>query len=341
MEPQEHTSSPGPLRSTNSHLAQDHLATDQATTTANSTIDTTLAKASTSKQQQPFDEDPTSFAPRKAAAPTAALSSPTSPSSPPASSHPSSPTSPALSSPPLLTRIPGTPPTNPPPRFFTRPYRRPIDHSHHHGSAHGAGYLNSQGSASLGVRSAFKDFVVPAQIILFFSILNALWPTLLRIVTTTIEFLVLVLSSYSACARRSDNCYFLEPLLPDGQEGAYAITIQWTLRIVFCVLFFGGCAIISKRMEKEWKECLCITLLSGTPINSNIDKHTTTSFVFPPLLLKEQGVECGERTLKEEKGTNGPFWHWQENNKRQHNNNHDGNWHCPAAGRGEEKAKQI
>ncbi|KAG0380683.1 hypothetical protein BGX24_006210 [Mortierella sp. AD032] len=250
MEPQEHTSSPGPLRSTNSHLAQDHLATDQATTTANSTIDTTLAKASTSKQQQPFDEDPTSFAPRKAAAPTTALSSPTSPSSPPASSHPSSSTSPALSSPPLLTRIPGTPPTNPPPRFFTRPYRRPIDHSHHHGSAHGAGYLNSQGSASLGVRSAFKDFVVPAQIILFFSILNALWPTLLRVVTTTIEFLVLVLSSYSACARRSDNCYFLEPLLPDGQEGAYAITIQWTLRIVFCVLFFGGCAIISKRMEK-------------------------------------------------------------------------------------------
>ncbi|KAF9141915.1 hypothetical protein BGX30_003776 [Mortierella sp. GBA39] len=262
MEPHHHhTSPPGPLRSTHLHLAQDHLVNntnDQATTTT--TDSPTHTALSSSSKQQPGEEDLATFTTtplRKHAASTAALSSSSSPSPSPASSQQaSSPTSPALSSTPLLPRVPGTPPTNPPPRFFTRPYRRPIDHSHHHGSAHGAGYLNSQGSASLGVRSAFKDFIVPAQIILFFSILNALWPTLLRIVTTTIEFLVLVLSSYSACARNSDNCYFLEPLLPDGQEGAYAVTIQWTLRIVFCFLFFGGFAIISKRMEKVWSTLL-------------------------------------------------------------------------------------
>lgn len=256
MEPHHHhISPPGPLRSAHPHLAQDHLVTntnDQATTTTTDSSTHTELPSSSSRQQ-PAEDDFATFSTtplRKHAASTAALSPPSSPSPSPASSQQaSSPTSPALSSAPLLTRIPGTPPTNPPPRFFTRPYRRPIDHSHH-GSAHGAGYLNSQGSASLGVRSAFKDSILPAQIILFFSILNALWPTLLRIVTTTIEFLVLVLSSYSACARNSDNCYFLEPLLPDGQEGAYAVTIQWTLRIVFCSLFFGGFAIISKRMEK-------------------------------------------------------------------------------------------
>ncbi|KAF9929358.1 hypothetical protein FBU30_001624 [Linnemannia zychae] len=247
MEPQEQTSSPGHLRQTHSHIAQDRIANDHAATPIPDT--NTITETSISKQQL-IEDDHASSASRKVEASTATLSSPSSPISQ------STSTTPSIPSAPMFTRIPGTPPTNPPPRFFTRPYRRPLDHSHHHSSSHGAGYLNSQGSASLGVRSAFKDFVVPAQIILFFSILNALWPTLVRIVTTAIEFLVLVLSSYSACARHSDNCYFLEPLLPDGQEGAYAVTIQWTLRIVFCFLFIGGFTIISKRMEKVWSTLL-------------------------------------------------------------------------------------
>jgi hypothetical protein len=102
----------------------------------------------------------------------------------------------------------------------------------------------------MGVRSAFRDFVVPIQIILVCSILNALWPTLLRIIATTVEFLVLVLSSYGACARRSDNCYFLEPLFNDGQEGIYLGTIQWTLRGVFCIMFLSGAYIAGKKASK-------------------------------------------------------------------------------------------
>lgn len=91
---------------------------------------------------------------------------------------------------------------------------------------------------------------MPAQIILVCSILNVLWPTLLRIVTTTLEFLVLVLSSYYACARRSDDCYFLEPLLNDGQEAIYVGTIQWTLRTVFLVLFLSGLIFTGKKIER-------------------------------------------------------------------------------------------
>ncbi|KAF9284445.1 hypothetical protein BGZ68_004675 [Mortierella alpina] len=73
---------------------------------------------------------------------------------------------------------------------------------------------------------------------------------MLRIVTTTLEFLVLVLSSYSACARRSDDCYFLEPLLNDGQEAIYVGTIQWALRSVFSILFLGALVFISKKLQK-------------------------------------------------------------------------------------------
>ncbi|KAF9425996.1 hypothetical protein BGZ94_007029 [Podila epigama] len=146
-------------------------------------------------------------------------------------------------------------PANPPPRFFTRPHRRTGDHSHSHHShshshsrdhsLHGSGYSSSgKASSSMGVRSAFKDFVVPAQIILACSILNAIWPTVRGILMTTIEFLLLVLSSYSACARNADQCYFLEPLLQDfdlqeGHEAIYVATIQWTLR-----LLFGACFVV-------------------------------------------------------------------------------------------------
>ncbi|KAG0266873.1 hypothetical protein BG011_000488 [Mortierella polycephala] len=153
----------------------------------------------------------------------------------------------------LPPRLPGTPPSNPPPRFFTRPHRRTGDHySHHHSSAHSSGHGSGQNSSSIGVRSAFKDFVIPAQIILFCSILNALWPTLIRILTTTLEFLALVLSSYSACARRSDDCYFLEPLFHDGQEAIYVGAIQWTLRSVLCVVFLSGLVFVGDKIQKVW-----------------------------------------------------------------------------------------
>ncbi|KAF9993261.1 hypothetical protein BGZ65_011247, partial [Modicella reniformis] len=144
------------------------------------------------------------------------------------------------------TRLPGTPPVNSPPRL--RSYRRTLEH--HHGSVHSSGHNNGQNISSIGVRTAFKDFVVPAQIILVCSVLNALWPTLLRIVATAVEFLVLVLSSYSACARRSDDCYFLEPLFNDEQEGIYLGTIQWTLRSVFCILFLSMVYFTGKKVLK-------------------------------------------------------------------------------------------
>ncbi|KAF9109863.1 hypothetical protein BGX27_007111 [Mortierella sp. AM989] len=152
----------------------------------------------------------------------------------------------------LPTRIPGTPPANPPPRFFTRPYRRTQDHnSHHHNSSiHSSGHGAGQNSSSIGVRSAFKDFIVPAQIILVCSILNALWPTMLWVTTTAIEFLVLVLSSYGACARRSDDCYFLEPLFHDGQEAIYVAAIQWTLRSILVILFLSGLYIATKKVQQ-------------------------------------------------------------------------------------------
>ncbi|KAF9193834.1 hypothetical protein BGZ51_002157 [Haplosporangium sp. Z 767] len=121
----------------------------------------------------------------------------------------------------------------------------------HPDSAHGSSHGN-QNSSSIGVRSAFKDFIIPAQIILFCSILNALWPTLIRILTTTLEFLALVLSSYSACARRSDDCYFLEPLFHDGQEAIYVGAIQWTLRSVFCVVFLSGIVFVGDKIQKVW-----------------------------------------------------------------------------------------
>lgn len=169
-------------------------------------------------------------------APTVNSSNCTSSRPPQSSSLPNSPTT----QPPLPLRIPGTPPANPPPRFFTRPHRRTQDHhSHHHSAAHGSGYGGNQNSSSIGVRSAFKDFVLPAQIILVCSVLNALWPSMLRIVTTGVEFLILVLSSYGACARRSDDCYFLEPLFHDGQEEVYVAAIQWTLRSIFFFTFLS------------------------------------------------------------------------------------------------------
>ncbi|KAG0005947.1 hypothetical protein BGZ79_000055 [Entomortierella chlamydospora] len=110
---------------------------------------------------------------------------------------------------------------------------------------------NGQNSSSIGVRSAFKDFVVPAQIILVCSIVNALWPTMLRIVTTAIEFLVLVLSSYGACARRTDDCYFLEPLFHDGQEAVYVVAIQWTLRSILGILILSGLYIAANNVQQQ------------------------------------------------------------------------------------------
>ncbi|KAG0038968.1 hypothetical protein BGZ82_010171 [Podila clonocystis] len=181
---------------------------------------------------------------------------------------PSSATAPTSSSTaPTLSSAPPSPSLrnigNPPPRFFTRPHRRTDHHSsHHHNhsrdhSLHGSGYSGSQASSSLGVRSAFKDFVVPAQIILACSILNAVWPTVLGVVTTMAEFLVLVLSSYSACARRSDECYFLEPLLqdfdlPEGQEAIYVATIQWSLRILFVGMMAATVAVLGGKAQKIW-----------------------------------------------------------------------------------------
>ncbi|KAF9982214.1 hypothetical protein BGZ75_006390 [Mortierella antarctica] len=198
-----------------------------------------VSSSSSSSLSHPTSNNPSSSSSSKATPPT--LRPPSATFLPPSSS---------ASAAPSPSRLPGTPPANPPPRFFTRPYRRPLDHSHHHhGSTHGSGHGGGQSSSSIGVRSAFKDFVVPAQIILVCSILNALWPTMLRIVTTTLEFLVLVLSSYSACARRSDDCYFLEPLLNDGQEAIYVGTIQWALRSVFSILFLGALVFISKKLQ--------------------------------------------------------------------------------------------
>ncbi|KAF9934947.1 hypothetical protein BGZ67_003610 [Mortierella alpina] len=201
-----------------------------------------VSSSSSSSLSHPTSNNPSSSSSSKATPPT--LRPPSATFLPPSSS---------ASAAPSPSRLPGTPPANPPPRFFTRPYRRPLDHSHHHhGSTHGSGHGGGQSSSSIGVRSAFKDFVVPAQIILVCSILNALWPTMLRIVTTTLEFLVLVLSSYSACARRSDDCYFLEPLLNDGQEAIYVGTIQWALRSVFSILFLGALVFISKKLQTIW-----------------------------------------------------------------------------------------
>jgi hypothetical protein len=123
--------------------------------------------------------------------------------------------------------------------------------------------------------------VVPAQIILVCSILNVLWPTLLRIVTTTVEFLVLVLSSYYACARRSDDCYFLEPLFNDGQEAIYVGTIQWTLRAVFCILFLSGLIFTTKRIEKvkcmlhKERDVVCVLLLLLWVPGNNNEAGTT------------------------------------------------------------------
>ncbi|KAF9437846.1 hypothetical protein BGZ76_010862 [Entomortierella beljakovae] len=148
-----------------------------------------------------------------------------------------------------------TPVANPPPRFFTRPYRRTQDHhhsqhSHHHGSANSSGFNSNQNSSIIGVRSAFKDFAVPAQIILVCSVINALWPTMLRVVTTIFEFLVLILSSYVACARRSDDCYFLEPLLHDGEEAVYVEIIQWTLRGALGFFILSGVHIAIKKIQQ-------------------------------------------------------------------------------------------
>ncbi|CAO3574912.1 unnamed protein product [Mortierella alpina] len=208
-------------------------------------LETNAASSSSSPTSNPTSNNPSGNASNsssKASTPT--LRTPSTTFLPPASS---------ASAAPVPSRLPGTPPANPPPRFFTRPYRRPLDHSHHHhGSTHGSGHGSAQSSSSIGVRSAFKDFLVPAQIILVCSILNALWPTMLRIVTTTLEFLVLVLSSYSACARRSDDCYFLEPLLNDGQEAIYVGTIQWALRSVFSILFLGALVFLCKKLQKIW-----------------------------------------------------------------------------------------
>ncbi|KAG0209552.1 hypothetical protein BGX28_010250 [Mortierella sp. GBA30] len=92
------------------------------------------------------------------------------------------------------------------------------------------GHGGGQSSSSIGVRSAFKDFVVPAQIILVCSILNALWPTMLRIVTTTLEFLVL--------------------------EAIYVGAIQWALRSVFCILFMGALVFTAKRVQKIWSSLM-------------------------------------------------------------------------------------
>jgi hypothetical protein len=96
---------------------------------------------------------------------------------------------------------------------------------------------------------------VPAQIILACSILNAVWPSVLGVVTTMLEFLVLVLSSYSACARRSDECYFLEPLLqdfdlPEGQEAIYVATIQWSLRILFLGMMAATGVVLGGKAQK-------------------------------------------------------------------------------------------
>ncbi|KAF9371079.1 hypothetical protein CPB97_002244 [Podila verticillata] len=184
----------------------------------------------------------------------------------PSSTQPTSSSSTSTGTHPTLSSAPPSPSLrnigNPPPRFFTRPHRRSDHPSHHHHhsrdhSLHGSGYSGSQASSSLGVRSAFKDFVVPAQIILACSILNAVWPTVLRVVTTLAEFLVLVLSSYSACASRSDECYFLEPLLqdfdlPEGQEAIYVATIQWSLRILFVGMVVGTVVVLGGKAQKVW-----------------------------------------------------------------------------------------
>ncbi|KAF9170607.1 hypothetical protein BGX20_008742 [Mortierella sp. AD010] len=73
---------------------------------------------------------------------------------------------------------------------------------------------------------------------------------MLRIVTTAIEFLVLVLSSYGACARRTDDCYFLEPLFHDGQEAVYVVAIQWTLRSILGILFLSGLYIAANNVQQ-------------------------------------------------------------------------------------------
>ncbi|KAG0227171.1 hypothetical protein BGW41_003947 [Actinomortierella wolfii] len=152
--------------------------------------------------------------------------------------------------PPFSGRLPSTPPLSRPPKFLTRPYRRTTDGHHTHLHPFGSG------STSSGVRSAFKDFVVPAQIILLCSILNATWPLLTNAVMTILEFLALVFASYFACARRSEDCYFLEPVSHsrDGREGTiYVATIHWTLRALLIVGVVSIVMFVGTQLTKLWR----------------------------------------------------------------------------------------
>ncbi|KAF9976618.1 hypothetical protein BGZ73_008156 [Actinomortierella ambigua] len=180
-------------------------------------------------------------------------------------------------------RLPSTPPLSRPPKFLTRPYRRTADGHHTHLHPFGSG------STSSGVRSAFKDFIIPAQIILLCSILNATWPLLTSTVTTVLEFLALVFASYIACARRSADCYFLEPVSHshEDREGTiYVATIHWTLRALLVIGVASVVMFIGSRLAKLWRPAFTTEELFRAEYALGLDSSASAASSAPTSRLR-------------------------------------------------------